>query len=93
MTINGKGEGRSRKARAARIAFRRDALLIESDGCELHVVILDVSKDGFRLDSRCELVAGSEVRLQVGKRPPVRAEIRWVRGGEAGGVFLEPVWL
>lgn len=90
MGAKGTGSGRVYKERAARIALRRDALLIESDGCELEVVVLNISSAGFRLQSRCELLVGSEVLLQLGKEPPVRASIRWVCGSEAGGVFLDP---
>jgi len=33
------------------------------------------------------------VQIRVGKRAPVRALIRWTRGLEAGGVFVDPVSL
>lgn len=80
-------------SRNPRVAVRYDAVLIEADGCELEVVITDVSRDGFRLESNAELEVGAEVRIRVGKREPVGALIRWTRGLEAGGVFLEPVAL
>jgi hypothetical protein len=79
--------------REPRVAVRYDAVLIEADGCELHVVITDVSRDGFRLESHSLLEIGAEVRIRVGKRAPVRALIRWTRGLEAGGVFVDPVSL
>lgn len=68
-------------------------MLIEPDGCRVPVVILDVSRDGFRLHSRDELVIGDEVSLQVARTPPVRARIEWTRGFEAGGSFLDSVTL
>ena len=80
-------------AREPRIALRCDAMLLEQDGCILDVVITDVSRDGFRLESRCELEVGSEVLIQVARLDPVKATIRWTCGFEAGGVFLEPVAL
>jgi hypothetical protein len=86
-------EGDGYIGREPRIAVRYDAVLIEADGCELEVVITDVSRDGFRLESHSLLEAGAEVRIRVGKRPPVRALIRWTRGLEAGGVFVDPVEL
>ena len=76
-------------ARDPRVTVHCDAVLIEGDGCELDVVITDVSRDGFRLHSRAMLESGSEVLLRVEKLAPVRALIRWTRGHEAGGVFLE----
>ena len=79
--------------REPRVAVRCDALLLEEDGCALDVVITDVSRDGFKLESRSELEVGSEILLQVAKLEPVKATIRWTCGYEAGGVFLEPVAL
>jgi len=80
-------------SREPRVAVRYDAVLIEADGCELQVVITEVSRDGFRLESHSELEIGAGVQIRVGKRAPVRALIRWTRGLEAGGVFLDPVEL
>ena len=79
--------------RETRVAVRCDAVLTEADGCELDVVITDVSRDGFRLESRSELEIGSEVMLHVAKLAPIKALIRWTRGHEAGGIFLEPMAL
>jgi PilZ domain-containing protein len=83
----------SYRKRDARVSVRCDALLTEADGCELEVLITDVSRDGFKLESRSELEIGEEVLLRVEKLAPVRAIIRWTCGREAGGVFLEPVAL
>lgn len=79
--------------REPRIAMRAEAVLVEEDGCVLDVIITDVSREGFRLESQSELEVGAEVWLRVARREPVRAVIRWTRGAEAGGVFLEPVSL
>jgi len=83
----------SYRQREPRIPVSCDALLTEADGCELEVMITDVSRDGFKLESRCELEIGEEVLLSVAKLAPVKAIIRWTCGREAGGVFLEPVAL
>ena len=82
---------RGYRNRAARIGIRCDGILTEADGTQVDVVITDVSRTGFRLQSRAELVAGEEVTLQAGKSEPMRARIHWTRGFEAGGEFLEPV--
>ncbi len=79
--------------REPRIAIACDAVLTEADGCELEVMITDVSRDGFKLESRSELEIGEEVVLHVDKLAPVKAIIRWTCGREAGGTFLEPVAL
>jgi hypothetical protein len=77
--------------REVRISVRCTAVLTEPDGCELAVLITDISREGFRLESRAELVIGEDVTITVGKTEPVRARILWTRGHEAGGVFLDPV--
>ena len=79
--------------RDPRVAVRCDAILREADGCELDVVITDVSRDGFRLETRSELEIGSEVSLRVAKLAPIKALVRWTCGYESGGVFLEPMAL
>jgi hypothetical protein len=93
MTRKGESNSGGYLKRDPRIAVRCDAVLIESDGCTLDVVITDVSRDGFKLESRCELEVGAEIMLLVSKLQPVKAMIRWTCGYEAGGVFLEPVAL
>lgn len=84
-----KNARRGYKMRGTRIATRCDAVLIETDGCRIDVVITNVSRDGFRLHSRAELTEGEEVLLQVAADEPTRARIRWTRGFDAGGEFLE----
>jgi hypothetical protein len=81
------------REREPRVAMHCAAVLIESDGCELDVIVTDVSRDGFRLESHSELEVGAEVLLRVARLAPVKAMIRWACGQEAGGVFLEPVAL
>ena len=50
-------------SRNPRVAVRYDAVLIEADGCELEVVITDVSRDGFRLESHSELEVGGRCKF------------------------------
>ena len=77
--------------RAPRIDLRRPAVLINSDGTALNVIILDVSSGGFKLEiSECPRI-GEFVRLRVEHCDEFPAQIRWVLGNEAGGVFLAPV--
>jgi len=93
MTMSSKIEAAGYARRDPRIAMRCEAVLVEGDGCTLDVVITDVSRDGFRLESDSQLEVGSEVMLLVTKLAPVKAMIRWTCGHEAGGVVLEPVAL
>jgi hypothetical protein len=77
--------------RERRATLNCDAVLTEDDGFTLDVVVVDVSKDGFRLRSVAELDLGSKVSLQRKNVAPVRCEIRWSCGHEAGGIFLDPI--
>ena len=79
--------------RPPRVQTSITALLVDSDGGELSVEIIDLSSGGFRLRTSEAIVAGEEVRLRVKRYGDFPAQIQWVRGGEAGGRFLEPVML
>ncbi len=77
--------------RERRVTLNRDAVVTESDGCSIEVVVVDMTQHNFRLRSVAELEVGSTVKLQMGDSRPVAAEIRWACGHEAGGVFLDPI--
>lgn len=79
--------------RERRVLLNRDAVVTEHDGFTVDVVVVDVSRDSFRLRSVTELELGSKVLLQMKNAGPVRCEIRWSCGHEAGGVFLDPIRL
>lgn len=82
-----------KQGRPPRIGTSIDAILIDSDGGELSVVVLDLSSGGFRLHADEALVEGEAVRLRVPRYGDYPAQIQWIRGNEAGGRFLEPVTL
>src|SRR5256885_17046715 len=88
MKFDGKLEGREISPRATRIDVRYDAL-VQCEAGEVDAQILNLSAKGFRLRSRAALEEGWEVSLSVPRVAPVRATIRWTRGLEAGGMFLE----
>lgn len=75
--------------RSPRINVRLEGILTMSDGFETLVIVTDVSADGFRLESQEELLPDERISLQVGKGPSQNAQIKWVIGNEAGGVFLD----
>ena len=81
------------QSRAVRVSTKIDALLIDSDGGELPVVITDLSNAGFRVQSTEELVNGETVCLRVSRYGDFKAQIIWVSGLSAGGRFLENVIL
>lgn len=74
--------------RAPRVDLKRPAVMIDSDGHECSVVILDVSRGGFRLEVTETPHIGELVTLRVEHREELPAQIRWALGDEAGGVFL-----
>ena len=88
-------KGHGYTERDPRIEVRYHAVVIETDGCELDVEITDVSRDGFRLTSTNQLDPGQEIWLAVSNSSlaPLRGLVKWTRGCEAGGVFLDPVAL
>ena len=81
--------------RARRIALRKKAILVTSDGNQLDVVVTDISEGGFRLQAEEtfydgeNIVIGEPVTVRLERRDDVRAEIVWAQGCEAGCVFLE----
>ena len=77
--------------RAPRIDLRRPAVLIDSQGVETVVTILDVSSGGFKLQTDEVPRIGDIVMLRVDGSDDIQAQIRWAIDGHAGGVFLTEV--
>lgn len=83
----------SDEKRTPRVRTSITAILIDSDGGELPVQVLDLSSGGFRLRAGEPLVSGEQVRLRVPRYGDFPAQIQWVEGHEAGGRFLERMTL
>lgn len=79
--------------REPRVDTQFRATLIDSTGSEHRVIILDLSKSGFRLRTEEMFRIGEKVSLRTGRYGDVPAQIRWALGEEAGGLFLEKVEL
>ena len=77
--------------RAPRVELRRPATLIDSDGVEFDVIVVDISSGGFRLEVTETPRIGDMVKLRVERGQEFAAQIRWALGTDAGGVFLAPV--
>ena len=77
--------------RSPRVQTVIAATLVDSDGGELAVDVINLSSGGFRLSAGEQLVMGEEVRLRVPRYGDFRAQLQWVKGNEAGGSFLVPV--
>ena len=80
-----------RAGRERRVQLNCAGVVTEADGCTLDVTIVEVTQTDFRLRSIAELELGSKIMLQMPEARPVRCEIRWACGHEAGGVFLDPI--
>ena len=81
------------KQRSPRVQTSIAALLVDSDGGELPVEIVDISSWGFRLRTTEPLLEAEEIKLRVSRYGDFRAMIQWVEGFEAGGRFLDPISL
>jgi hypothetical protein len=79
--------------RAARVDTRIDTFLTDSDGNRIPVVVIDISRDGCRMETSAMLRISEKVQLEVPKYGTFAAQIRWALGNEAGAVFLEPVFV
>ena len=79
--------------RAARVDTRIDTFLTDSDGNRIPVVVIDISRDGCRMETSAMLRISEKVKLEVPKYGTFAAQIRWALGNEAGAVFLEPVFV
>ena len=77
--------------RAPRVDLRRPGILVDSKGGEFDVTILDISSAGFRLEMSEGPRIGEFVTIRDDRDVGFAAQVRWVLGNEAGGVFLEPV--
>ena len=79
--------------RAPRVDTNINASVTDSDGSSLDVVVLDISREGCRLEADGTLKIGEKIELNVPRYGTFPAQIRWAMGKEAGAVFLEPVIL
>lgn len=77
--------------REPRVDLRRPAVLVNSNGDESDVIILDISASGFRLEVSESPKIGEFVTLRVERGVDFEAQIRWALGTEAGGAFVAPV--
>ena len=80
-------EKRTLNRASKRIDVHLDAVLVNSVGTEVDVVVLDLSADGFRIETNAVLRVGEEVILRTKRDGNVPARIVWTLGLEAGGTF------
>lgn len=92
MRFDGRLEGREISSRPRRTDVTYD-VCVRCDSGEFEAQIVNLSAMGFRLRCLADVQVGWRVSLKVENLPAVDAVIRWVRGGECGGAFIEPVIL
>lgn len=79
--------------RAPRVDTRFKTRLTDSDGSIFDVVVVDISREGCRLETDGSLRIGERVEIEVPKHGNYAAQIRWALGNEAGAVFLDTAFL
>ncbi len=79
--------------RAPRVDTRFATSLIDSDGNSVSVMVIDISREGCRMETDGSLRIGEKVQIKGAEIWYFSAQIRWALGNEAGAVFLEPVFI
>lgn len=79
--------------RSPRVDSKINATVVDSERHLVPVVIVDISKEGCRMETDGTLVIGEFVDIHVEEGDVHRAQIRWALGSEAGAVFVDPVSL
>ncbi len=79
--------------RQTRIDVESKGILIDSEGVESEVEVLDLSAGGCRLKTDGTPIIGEHVRLRVGRIGEYPAQVRWALGEEAGLQFIGPAEL
>ena len=74
--------------RSERRAVTMRGYVILSDGTHHQIQLLDLSYEGCRVQVDANLLVGDRVKLSVLRRGGIDAEVRWVRDGKAGLVFV-----
>lgn len=76
------------KRQGPRVDVRQSAFLINSDGAEFEVVVLDISSGGCRIEVQEALHTGEHVVIRDEHGCEHPAEIRWALGTQAGARFM-----
>ncbi|MBB3763362.1 PilZ domain-containing protein [Sphingomicrobium lutaoense] len=73
------------------MAVRHTGRLVDSEGVESEVTVIDISSEGCRVQTDGSPMIGEHVRLRVGRMGDYPCQVRWALGNEAGLVFTGPV--
>lgn len=72
-----------------RIDVSENAQLIDESGAVHSVKLADISREGFRVTEDGAGLKTGAAMLRVDRYGEMPVEIRWSRGWEAGGIFLD----
>ena len=75
--------------RATRIGLGLRRWMVMSSGERIKVTVLDMSRQGVRLEVPEPVFVGETVELELGRSGYAKVTICWSRGSEAGGTFLD----
>ena len=76
--------------REPRIDVESRGVLIDSEGVETEVRVVDLSAGGCRVITDGTPIIGEHVHLRVGRVSDYPAQVRWALGNEAGLQFTGP---
>jgi hypothetical protein len=79
--------------RSPRVDTRFTTTLTDSDGNVVPVTVVDISREGCRLETEATLKIGETVQIDVPKYGTFDAQVRWALGNEAGVVFNDEVFV
>lgn len=91
MTSKPPADGSPSKRAARRLAIDMDASLRAVTAKPFKVKVLDLSTEGFRIESFVMLEAGTDLWLRLPGLEPRHATVMWVDGYEAGCAFKQPL--
>ena len=75
--------------RQPRVRVEHQGVLVDSEGVEIKVKVMDISREGCRLITDGTPLIGERVQLRVGRAGAVPAQVRWALGDEAGLRFVD----
>lgn len=72
-----------------RIDVHEEAQLVDEAGRVFNVIVADISREGFRIKCDGSGVGTGPATLRAERYGDMPVEVRWTRGKEAGGIFLD----
>ena len=72
-----------------RIEVNEEAQLVDESGTVHDIILADVSREGFRVKGDGAGLRTGPAMLRVARYGDMPVEVRWSRGREAGGIFLD----